>query len=273
LTVAHFGLAHFITFVERHGYALLFFWILAEQGAIPLPSIPLLVAAGVLVRLGKMHLALALICCVVAALIADTVWFHIGRKRGQGIFRLICRISLEPDSCVRRTENAFLKHGLKSLLVSKFVPGLNAIAAPLAGSSGASYWRFFAYDCAGAVIWSTAYIALGYTVSRQLEVAVANAAQTGANLLILIVALLAVWIAWKYCQRRRFLGQLRVARITPEELRQRIGDGEDLMIVDLRSGLDPHSATIPGAIRVSTDDLVAGLNSIPRDREIILFCS
>jgi hypothetical protein len=174
---------------------------------------------------------------------------------------------------VRRTENAFLKYGLNSLLVSKFVPGLNAVAAPLAGSSGAPYWRFLAYDSAGAIIWSSAYLTLGYIFSEQLESVVAYASRMGSNLLSLVVGLFALWICWKFIQRRRFLKQLDVARITPEELRDRLDAGEDLMIVDLRTRLDEHRSTISGAVRISAEDLTSGVQAIPRDRDIILLCS
>ncbi|HEX8984275.1 MAG TPA: VTT domain-containing protein [Bryobacteraceae bacterium] len=273
MTSGHEAVTGITAFIERHGYALLFVWVLAEQGAIPLPSVPLLVAAGALVRLGRLHMLAAIACCVGAALIADTVWFQLGKRRGQRVLRFLCRVTLEPDSCVRRTENAFLKFGLRSLLLSKFVPGLNAVAAPLAGSSGAPYWRFLAYDSTGALLWSAAYLTLGYIFSEQLESVVSYASRMGSGLLILVVGLFALWIGWKFVQRRRFLKQLNVARITPEELRDRLDSGEDLMIVDLRTKLDCHRGTIPGAVRVSADDLTAGAQAIPRDRDIILFCS
>lgn len=273
VTLDHFGITHITAFIERHGYALLFFWVLAEQGAIPLPSIPLLVAAGALVRLGRLQMPAAIACCVAAALVADTVWFQLGKRRGQRVLRFLCRVALEPDSCVRRTENAFLKYGLNSLLVSKFVPGLNAVASPLAGSSGAPYWRFLVYDGAGTIIWSAAYLTLGYVFSEQLESVVAYASRMGSSLLSLVVGLFVFWICWKFMQRRRFLKQLNVSRITPEELRDRLEAGEDLLIVDLRTKLDEHPSTIPGAVRISTEDLTSGVQAIPRDRDIILFCS
>jgi len=273
VTSDHFAITHITAFIERHGYTLLFFWVLAEQGAIPLPSIPLLVTAGALVRLGKLQMPVAIACCVGGALVADTVWFQLGRHRGHRVLRFLCRVALEPDSCVRRTEDAFLKHGLNSLLVAKFVPGLNAVAAPLAGSSGAGYWRFLVYDITGAVIWSGAYLLLGFVFFEQLEVVVGYASRMGSGLLILIVSLFALWIGWKFTQRRRFLRQLNIARITPEELRDRLDAGEDLWIVDLRTGLDGDSGTIPGAVRISSEDLRSGVPAIPRDRDIILFCS
>jgi membrane protein DedA with SNARE-associated domain len=262
-----------IHFVEREGYALLFFWVLAEQGAIPIPSAPLLIAVGALIRTGRMSAPASIACCVAGALLSDSLWFRLGRLRGKKVLRFLCRLSLEPDSCVRQTENAFLKYGLNTLLIAKFIPGLNAVAAPLAGDSGTSYVRFLALDALGVAIWSSAYMALGYVFSNQLEEALGYAQRLGSGLLILVVGLLAAWILWKFVQRRRFMKQLEVARITPEELLSRMDAGEDLYIVDLRSGIESDASGVPGAIRMSTDELAAGWHKIPRDREIILFCT
>ena len=269
----HGPISHAIAFLETHGYAVLFFWVLAEQSAIPVPSAPLLLAAGALIRTGRLHALGVIGGCLIAALIADTSWFHLGRRRGRHVLRLLCRISLEPDSCVRKTENAFLKYGMRSLLISKFVPGLNAVAAPLAGGSKVPYWGFLLYDGAGALIWSGAYVALGYVFSGQLEAIVASASHMGTGFLLLVIALFALWIGRKFLQRRRFLRQLDVARITPGELRDRLNRREDLFIVDLRSGLSESPNLIPGAVRISLEDLTARSQEIPRDREIILFCS
>jgi membrane protein DedA with SNARE-associated domain len=269
----HLAITHTIAFVERHGYVLLFSWVLVEQSAIPLPSVPLLLAAGALSRTGRLVFLPALACCVIGALIADTIWFQIGRHRGRQVLRLLCRVSLEPDSCVRQTENAFLKYGMRSLLVSKFIPGLNAVAAPMAGNSRNPYWKFLLYDSAGASIWSGGYLALGYLFSQQLEKMVVYASRMGSNLLLLVIALFTLWIGRKYMQRRSFLRQLDVARIPPEELQERLNAGEDLFIVDLRSGLAEDADLIPGAIRISPEELSARSAEIPRDREIILFCS
>jgi membrane protein DedA with SNARE-associated domain len=140
------GVTQAIHFVEHYGYALLFLWVLAEQGALPIPSVPLLVAVGALVRTGRLHAVTAITCCVAGALVADSVWFFFGRRCGKRVLRFLCRVSIEPDSCVRRTENAFLKYGLNTLLIAKFIPGLNAVAAPLAGDSGVGVIRFLALD-------------------------------------------------------------------------------------------------------------------------------
>jgi membrane protein DedA with SNARE-associated domain len=269
----HFDIRSALAFVERHGYALLFLWVLAEQGAMPLPSVPLLLAAGALIRAGKLHFLPAILCAMLAALIADSVWFELGRHRGRQVLRLVCRLSLEPDSCVRQTEGVFGKYGMSSLLVSKFVPGLNTVAAPLAGHSKRSYFRFALYDSLGVLIWSGVYLSLGYLFSEQLESVIAYASRMGANLLLLVLVLLASWIGWKYVQRRRFLKQLQIARITAVELQDRLSAGEEIFIVDLRLGHEGETALIPGAVRISPEELVNRSREIPRDREIILFCS
>ena len=266
-------MGHAIPFLIRHGYPLLFFWILAEQGALPLPSIPLLLACGALARDGKLNLMLVVLSGMAACLIADNIWFQLGRRRGAGILRFVCRVSLEPDSCVRQTENAFARYGMRSLLFSKFIPGLNAVAAPMAGSSGATFGRFALFDCAGALLWIASYAMLGYLFSDQLEIIALHATRLGSGLLLLLAALLAAWIAWKVIQRRLFLRKLSVSRITARELRDMIRDGEEPIIVDLRNHVDRQADTIPGALRITAEELEERHHEIPRDRDIVLFCS
>jgi hypothetical protein len=162
---------------------------------------------------------------------------------------------------------------MKSILIAKFIPGLNAVAAPLAGNSRTPFGRFLLYDAAGAALWSGFYIALGFLFSTQLEMLLDYASSMGSGLLLLVVALFALWIGRKYVQRQLFLKQLRGGRITAEELQEKLDAGEDLVIVDLRSGLPDDPPTIPGAIRLAAEELTARSREIPRDREIVLFCS
>ena len=262
-----------LDFVVRHGYALLFFWILAEQGALPLPSAPLLLACGALAKDGRLAPHWILLTGVTACLIADNVWFMVGRRKGARALRFICRIALEPDSCVRQTETAYLRYGIRSLLVAKFVPGLNAVSAPLAAISGVSFGRFFLFDTLGALIWIGTFTGLGYIFSGQLDRVGDYAARMGSGVVLLAVGLLAAWIGWKFLQRRRFLRKLVVARITPEELRQKLEAGEEVVVVDVRSALESDVDSVPGALRIPLEDLETRHGDIPRDRDIILFCS
>src|ERR1051326_4360691 len=131
-----------IQFIIRHGYILIFFWLFAEQAALPIPSVPLLLMSGALTRTGQLKLWPVVTYAFAACLLADTVWFQLGRRYSAKALQFICKMAIEPDSCVRRTENVFIRYGLRSLLFSKFIPGLNVVAAPLAAGSGANVGRF-----------------------------------------------------------------------------------------------------------------------------------
>lgn len=266
-------MTHWLDFVVRHGYALLFLWVLAEQAALPLPSAPLLLACGALAKDGRLTPHLIVFTGLAACLIADNVWFILGRRLGTKVLRLICRVAIEPDSCVRRTETAYQRYGVRSLLVAKFVPGLNAVSAPLAGISGVSFGRFILFDTLGAAIWIGTFTGLGYVFSGELDRVGDFAARMGSGVVVLAVALLAAWIGWKFLQRQRFLKKLAVDRISPEELRHKLEAGEEIVVVDVRSTLESDEDSVPGALRIPLEDLQTRHLDIPRDRDIILFCS
>jgi membrane protein DedA with SNARE-associated domain/rhodanese-related sulfurtransferase len=266
-------MTHTIDFVVRHGYALLFFWILAEQGALPLPSAPLLLACGALAKDGRLSAHLIVLTGLAACLIADNVWFMLGRRRGAKVLRFICRVALEPDSCVRKTETMYLRYGVRSLLIAKFVPGLNAVAAPLSAISDVSFGKFVLFDSLGALIWICSYGGLGYIFSGQLDKVGDYAARMGSSVAVLAVALLAAWIGWKFMQRRRLLKKLAVARITATELRSMLDAGEEIVVVDVRTATESETDSVPGALRIPLEELEARHGDIPRDRDVILFCS
>ena len=264
-----------LQFLIHHGYAVLFVWVLIEQGGLPIPSVPLLVAAGALAATGRMNLALILGTAVLASLVSDGSWYALGRRRGMGILHLLCRISLEPDSCVRQTEDLFSRRGIISLLVAKFIPGLSTVAPPLAGIIRMPLARFVLFDGLGALLWVGVFVALGVLFGEQLEGLAALLATMGAWLLAILVGGLGAYLLWKFLARRLFLRRMRVARISPEDLKRRLERGEAVMIVDLRHPLefDADPVVIPGAVRFSAQDLEARRLPIPRDREVILYCS
>lgn len=264
-----------VEFLFRHGYSLLFAWVLAEAAGLPLPSAPILLAAGALAGRGRMYLPVAVALPVLAALICDAMWYTLGRRYGSGVLRLLCRISLEPDSCVRRTQLSFARRGSWALVIAKFIPGLNAMTAPLAGISRMPWRRFAGFDALGALLWSATYIATGFVFSARLERALGSLSVLGGGLLALLAAAIGAYVAWKWQNRRRFLRKLRIARITPEELKQRMDTREDIVIVDLRHSVefDAEPQTISGAVHMDPADLEEAIEVIPRDREIVLFCN
>lgn len=264
-----------IEFIVRHGYGMVFALVLAEQIGLPLPALPILLGIGALAAEGSYSLPLALATAVAASLAADLFWFTLGRRRGHSVLSLLCRISLEPDSCVRRTENVFALHGARALLYAKFVPGLNTAAPPLAGMFGLRLARFLLFDGAGALLWAGGFMAAGWLFADQLTRVLAVAERTGTVSVALAAGLLALYVLLKLWQRQRFLRQLRVARITPEELAAKLADGEEMVVVDLRHSLDfeAEPATVPGALRLTPEEIESRHGEIPRDREIVLYCT
>jgi membrane protein DedA with SNARE-associated domain len=260
-------------FVIRHGYAVLFLWIVAEQGALPIPSAPLLLVCGALARTGHLRAEPVLFFGVLACLIADCTWFQIGRSRGAKILGFLCRMALEPDSCVRQTENGFVRYGVRFLLVSKFIPGMNAVAAPLAGSSRVGWSQFLLFDTLGAAFFISSWGTVGYLFSGELEAIGDVVGRAGFRLFLSIVVTTGGWIAWKYFQRSRFFKKLSIARIPVEELQRMLDAGEEVVVIDVRGGLSTEDGPIPGALRIPLNELAARHNEIPRDRDIVLFCT
>jgi len=264
-----------VQIVVQHGYLVLFAWVALEQGGLPIPAVPILLAAGALAGAGQMHLALILGTAVAASLVSDVGWYTLGRHRGPRILQMLCRISLEPDSCVRQTEDLFSRSSFVSLLIAKFVPGLSTVAPPLAGITRMPLARFLLFDGLGALLWAGVFAVLGILFSEQLEGVALLLATMGSWLLAILGGVLGAYLAWKFLARRRFLRRLRVARITPEALHQMMETGEEVLIVDLRHPLEVEGdpVVIPGAIRVSAEDLDQRRLTIPQDREVILYCS
>src|SRR5262245_58488512 len=212
-------MADTLQFLVKHGYVVLFISVLAQQLGVPLPSTPFIVAAGALAQSGQLSFTAVLFIAWAAAMVADLVWFEIGRRRGTRVLQFLCRISLEPDYCVRRTENSFARHGAKTLVIGKLVPGISVLATPMAGVYGMSRARFVLFDGLGILLWIGTFELLGYVFSDQLEDVVTYASRFGGLLFLLFAGGLAGYVAWKYEQRRRFLRSLRVARITAEQLK------------------------------------------------------
>ncbi|HWD21473.1 MAG TPA: DedA family protein/thiosulfate sulfurtransferase GlpE [Verrucomicrobiae bacterium] len=262
-------------FLIAHGAPILFGAVLVEQLGLPIPALPWLLAAGALAAAGKLNPATAAGLTLLACLMGDGLWFFLGRFRGNQVLGLLCRISLEPDSCVRRTQGVFTRYGWKGIMMAKFVPGLSTVAPPLAGMAGLGAPRFFLIDGAGSLLYAATFLGLGYVFSNQIERIEEAIASVGASAFCLLVGAAAAYLGFKYWQRRRLLGELRMTRINVRDLRGLLEAGEDLTILDLRSleELAHDPARIQGAIHLTLDDVKAGRYEIPRDRDVIVYCS
>jgi membrane protein DedA with SNARE-associated domain/rhodanese-related sulfurtransferase len=263
-------MSHLATLVQTYGLLLVFGIVMLEQIGLPIPAFPVLIVAGALGVNGHANWALCLLASVLACLASDYFWFRAGRFYGKRILRLLCRISLSPDSCVSQTEDNFNRFGAGSLVVAKFIPGFNTIAPPLAGAMGTATPRFILLSVIGALLWSGTGLAVGAAFHDSVGDVLAALESMGATAVQVVLALLAAFIAYKFIERRRVLRDRSVPRIGIDELRALIDGGHDPVIIDAR-GVTARQleAAIPGAVAFE-DKLMATLD---RERHIVVYCS
>lgn len=258
-----------------YGYLLLFAWVLTEQLGVPLPAAPALIAAGALSAEREISFPLAMLVAVAAVLGADTIWFFIGRRHGQRVLRLLCKLSMEPTTCVRRTKESFGQRRVLLLMSAKFVPGLGLLTPPVAGENGMAFGSFLIFDAIGASLWVGTLLAIGRFFGDLLNHNPGLLQWAGRfSGALLVVGLLGFLIA-RIWRRHIVLKQLAASRLDPDELKQQLDAGEQVYIVDLRHPLEllPDPFTLPGAVHFSPDALTARHQEIPRDRDVILYCT
>ena len=264
-----------LQYLVRHGLYALFVIMLLDQLALPVPMDVFIFAAGGLVGAGRISFAPAVVTLLVAGVAGNLVWYWLGRRHGDRILKFLCRISIEPDSCVRRTQNLFTRHGVKALIFAKFVPGLNTVAAPLAGASGVPFPRFASLITVGLLFWIVPYLLLGVLFKHQLEQAAAWAGRMGSGLLWIVVGLTAIYFAYKFARRWHLLRHLRMSRVTPHQVKEMLDQNHPITVIDLRHAISiqqlPHS--IPGAILMTPDEVEARHAEIARDRDVVLYCA
>jgi membrane protein DedA with SNARE-associated domain len=261
--------------VILYGLPFIFGIVLLEQLGAPIPAIPILIVAGALAVERDFPAAQVLGAAVLASVVADGLWYWLGRRKGRRVLTVLCRISLSPDSCVRQTEALFERFGMPSLLIAKFIPGFSTVAPPLAGAAGASLPAFLLYDAGGALLWAGAGVAGGMIFHRAIDRVLAFLASIGSGAFVILAAALALFVAVKWWERRRFYKMLRMARISVDELRGLMQEGHNPVVLDVRTSgaraRDPRR--LPGAAVLEASELDARLVVLPRVREIILYCT
>jgi membrane protein DedA with SNARE-associated domain/rhodanese-related sulfurtransferase len=261
--------------VGQYGLIIVFINVLVDQIGLPVPAVPTLVVAGAIAANGQMSLPAVFILGVLGCLLPDCGWYGIGQIYGIRVLKVLCRISLEPDSCVSQTQTRFERWGINSLVVAKFVPGLAIIAPPLAGAMRIGWLRFMALSIASAVLWVGSALIAGMLFRSQIEAFLLRLDDFGSVAAVIIVAALAAYIAYKWWERMRFYRTLRMARISVGDLYSLLQAGANPIVVDVRSptarSLDPRF--IPGALHIPVDDMATHLADLPRDRDIILYCA
>jgi membrane protein DedA with SNARE-associated domain len=261
--------------LTQHGLTLVFANVLVAQLGLPIPALPLLIVAGALVAEGSLNVAALACVVVIASLLGDTPWYLAGRRYGYSVLRTLCRISIEPDSCVKQTENIFSRWGPPSLLVAKYVPGFSTVAPPLAGTMGVGLGRFIAYSAAAALLWAALPVAGGFFFRREVEWLLRQLETMGTGAAAVVGGLILVYVAVKTIQRYLLIRFLRMVRISVDELRAMIDSGRQPVILDVRSALarEAEPRRIPGAISVDLDSVERMLELVPPGRDVVVYCS
>ena len=261
--------------VSQYGLAIVFANVLVEQIGVPVPAIPTLVIAGGLAAVGKLSALAVFGVAMIACVIADVIWYMAGRRYGNRVMRALCGISLTPDSCVSEAQTRFERFGLNVLVIAKFIPGVALLAPPLAGATRIAWLPFLLFDTAGGALWVAAGMGGGMLLGSQIERLLEYLQNYGAAAVLLVGALIAAYIAFKWWERHRFYAMLRMARISVDELYRLMDTGETPLIVDVRSPiartLEPRH--IPGALHLPLHGFEEHIRELPRDRDIILYCS
>ncbi|HEX3904043.1 MAG TPA: DedA family protein/thiosulfate sulfurtransferase GlpE [Polyangia bacterium] len=264
-----------VSVIADQGLLLVFANVLLQQLGVPIPAEPTLVVAGSLAARGLLPLPGLVGVTWLAVMIADSTWYWMGRRYGNQVLRVVCRLALSPDSCVRNTEQTFTRWGLKSVAVAKFIPGFSMVAPPLAGAMRVSWGSFLLFDLLAAVLWSSVGIGAGLIFYRQVDRVLAALAGLGGWAPVVGVILLAVFVGGKWVQRRRFYRSLRMARISVDELKRLIDLGAKPVVFDVRSvtARARDSQRIPGAIAFDPSQVDAAVAELPDEREVILYCN
>ncbi len=268
------SVSHLIDLIQQYGLLFVFGNVLALQSGLPVPAYPTLIVTGALAARGGYSLPALLATAVTASLIADICWYLTGRRLGGSVLKTLCRISLSPDSCVRQTEAIFTRWGASSLMVAKFIPGFASVATAMAGIVRLSPWRFVLFDAIGAALWSGVAIMLGWLFRDAVNDVLAVFEAMGKAGIVLIIVGFVAYAVWKWVQRRRFIRQLRMDRVTVEELRELAALGRATMVLDVRSPLSQAvTGRIPGAVTVDATNLRVDLLAIQPETEVVVYCA
>jgi membrane protein DedA with SNARE-associated domain/rhodanese-related sulfurtransferase len=267
-------------FFIHYAYLILFIWVLVEQLGVPIPSIPVLLTAGTLSATHRVGMSFSILAVLVACILADSTWYSLGRRYGNSVLKLLCRLSLEASTCVSKTEGYFTRRGPVTLIFAKFVPGLGTVAAPIAGQTGMPYSRFLLWDTAGSLIWALCYFLAGRFFGDLAKKSASFFHLLSHFAFAIFILMVLGFVIYRVFKQRKFLREVRAMRLEPEELKAILDTAAAQgnippFIVDLRHPLDylPDPRVLPGAMRIGPNELTLHHEVIPRDRDVILYCT
>jgi membrane protein DedA with SNARE-associated domain/rhodanese-related sulfurtransferase len=261
---------------EQLTYSSIGLAVFAQQFGLPVPAMLLMIAAGTLARQGQLHFSLVLLSAVAGCLAADGFWFWLGRRWGSRVIRAVCSLTWDPQRSRERSRRIFARWGLRLLLVAKFVPGLDGVSPPLAGTEGASVKGFVVYDSAGSLLWSAVYALLGFAFAHQFDSVIRIIERFGTLLALVVGVPLLLYVGLRGLYLWRVIRQLRLRRISPEMLQQKMDERGKMAIFDLLNyeAREEGVAGIPGSVRVDPTRMRKSPRvKIPEGVSVVLYCS
>jgi len=266
-----------VLLMASHGYALTFGLLLVEAMGLPFPAAIALVAAGAAVAAHALWGPYVLLAAVAALLLGDTVEFWLGRKMGWLLLGFLCRVSINPETCILRSAESFYKRGKITLVIAKFIPGVNTMAAPLAGSMKMRFGQFLRLDFAGALLYALTYLIVGYLSRDFLAAVLRGFHAAGKAMEAVVIVTLLVYGLYRVVQYRKNKAYRVVPRVQVEELARRLAsnDASRVVIVDVRSHgyYDSGSARIKNSIRIEPNNLEEEIKTLPKEKDIYLYCT
>jgi membrane protein DedA with SNARE-associated domain/rhodanese-related sulfurtransferase len=260
--------------IEQYGLIIVFLNVLLAEGGLPLPAFPILIAATALVTEVRHQVPEIILAGIGGSLIADLAWYWGGRRYGGRVLGLLCRTSLSPDFCVRQTEAVFLKVGPWSLLFTKFFPGLSTISVAMAGATRMSLSLFVLLDGIGVLLFVGAAVSIGLVFQDAITDILVMFAELGKYGLSFVLAVLGLYLLARWWRRQAFIRQLRVDRITVDELRELIAEGHNPIILDVRPReIRRRDGIIPGAVSARPEDMDTLLTTYAHDLDIVIYCA
>lgn len=259
--------------IRQDAVSVVFVNVLLQQLGLPVPAVPTLLVAGSLI-IGYGHAAQLLAAAVAASVLADVVWYGAGRAFGYRVLAGLCKLSINPASCVSQTEGRFSRWGLWSLVVAKFVPGFSTVAPPIAGALRMSLPGFAIMAGIGALLWSGAAMAAGWLLRAQLEGALETMGREGGLFAAVLLAILGLWLGWKLWQKFRFERLAAIPHITPDELLEAMASDRPPLVLDLRGAvMIAETGVVPGAVAAEHDRLADAVGDWPKSSPIITLCA
>jgi membrane protein DedA with SNARE-associated domain len=263
--------------VAHHGYLVIFLVVLAEALNLPIPAALALIAGGASAASGHLSAAVILLLALGAMLMGDSLMFILGRYMGWALLGFLCKVSTNPETCILRSAESFYKRGKVTLVIAKFIPGVNAMSPPLAGGMKMRYEQFLWLDAAGALLYAVAYTVLGY-VFHDFLLAITRGIHAASHMveIVLTVALIG-YIVYRFWLFRRYRVYRVVPRIQVEELARKLQseDNEKLLVVDVRSHgyYDSAASRIKGSVRIEPNNLNEEIKLLPRGKDIYVYCT